>query len=495
MNSGQQRVIDFLKGNVKESYSIKEIASKVGLSYNTVKNYCSFLEKGHLILRIKNGVYGGIKSASPDLMEYLHSKVKDDEFRQIVIDIIENKYPLGIHYLNCQLDNVKINYNQIKWKITNQQNGAKTYEIPNLRKYGKTLITVWEGKSKGNRPSIRIEYNGNVNKDKLFLDNTNYEIWFESVETFLKSYPYVELSKGLYYFNLKQIEFNCDLDMGEGIIIQNSPRNIRMKQLNEILELYRYVDADGKEKLRFGVRQTFENKDQQKISNNFLDLLFLKDKQSKALNHTVNKVANIDTDLKNTSKKIDELEGKITNNLKTEINSSISHMIDESNKNSQNYIKEFKKLKENSEIVEKESTKKLNEAQNFLQAEIVQNSNLITQLSNNFSNNASILDGKIDNQNQLVQILVNNLQKINSQRLLEQKSIVDLIQANKDDSNNVVQTIVDSIQTNQHDIVDVLNQFQSSQTQTNNVLSGLISRLIKIEEDKSKKKKRFRIFR
>jgi len=479
MNSGQRRIIDFLKDNIKESYSIKEIASKVGLGYDTTKNYCSLLEKGHLILRIKNGIYRGIEDATPDLMKYLHSEIEDDEFRQIIIDIIGNKYPLGIHYLNCQLNNARINYKKIGWNITNQQNGAKSYEIHSLIKFGKTVVTIWEGKSKGNKPSIRIEYNGNIGKNKLFLDSYNYEIWYESVETFLKSYPYIELDKGLGHFNLRQVEFNCDIDMGEGIITQNSPRNIRMKQLNEIFELYRYIDIDGEQKLRFGVRQTFENKDQHKISRNFMDLLFLKDKQSRILNHTVNKVVNLDNDLKDTNKKI------------IQFNDSISHMIDENQKNNQNLIKEFK---ENNDIVEKGFTNKLNEAQNFLQAEIVQNFNLLTQFSNNYANDISILEGKTDNQNQLFQILVNNLQKINSQRLLEQKSIVDLIQANKDDSENVIQTIVDSIQTNQHDIVDVLNQFQSSQTQTNNVLSGLISRLIKIEEDKSKKKKKFRIF-
>ena len=493
INSGQQRIIDYLKVNVKKTYPIKEIASKVGLSYKTTKNYCSLLEKGHLILRVKNGFYRGIESASPDLMEYLHSEIKDDEFRQIIIDIIENKYPLGIHYLNCQLNNVKINYKKIKWAVSNQQNGAKKYEIHNLIRFGKTIITIWEGKSKGNKPSIRVEYNGNISKSKLFLNSFNYEIWFESVETFLRSYPYIELDKGLDYFNLRQVEFNCDVDMNEGIITQNSPRNIRMKQLNEILELYRYIDSDGGQKLRFGIRQTFENQDQKNISRNFMDLFFLKDKQSKALNHTVNKVASLDNDLKDTSKKIGNLEDKITNNVKTEFNNTISHMIDENHKNNQDFIKEFKDFKENNNVVEKELTTKLDETQNFLKAEIGQNSNLLTQLSNEYSTDVTILNGKIDNQNQLVQILINNLQKANSQRLSEQKSIVDLIQTNKDDFNTIIQTIFDSIQTNQHDVVDVLNQFQSSQTQTNNSLSNLISRLIKIEEDRSKKKW-YRIF-
>lgn len=485
MNSGQQRIIDFLKSNVKKTFPLKEIASNVSLGYETTKNYCSLLEKSHLILRVKNGFYCGIKNTSPDLTEYLYSSVKDDEFRQIIIDIIANKYPLGVHYLNCQINDVKINYKKVKWGISNKQNGAKTYEIPNLSKYGKTSITIWEGKSKGYKPSIRIEYNG---KNKLFLDSSNYEIWFESVETFLRSYPYVELGKGLKSFKLRQIEFNCDIDMGKGIITQNSPRNIRMKQLNEIFELYRFVDSNGEQKLRFGVRQTFENKDQKETPRNFMDLLFLKTDQSKALNHTVDKVAVIDKELKNNNKKIETIEG----NLKNEIKDSFSHVIDGNQKDYQSLIEN---LKDNNSILENEFTDKLNKTQDLLHAEMVQTSNLLNQLSNNFIGDVSILDGKLDNQNQLVQILVNNLQKINSQRSIEQKSTINLIQTNKDESNKVIQSIVDSIQSNQHDIVDVLNQFQSAQTQTNDSLSGLISRLIKIEENKSIKKKRFKLLK
>lgn len=466
--------------NYPTSYNLKEIASNVGLKYSTVRNYLnsnSYLIQNNLVQKEKRGYYKGVVKYFPTLKEYLNKRVRSDQLRQIFIDILENQYPLGIHYINAYIRDPQIKqlYHSSNWGVGNNGTNGKDYEIKGLGSLGKTTITLWEGKSSNRSPSIRIIYTGNMdNGEKKWLNRESYVRWFGMVDVFLKNT--LNLGYGLDKFQLKQLELNIDLDMSKFSTIPiNRIKNVKIQTLNDIVEIYQYEVDGGKKKTRIGKKRTeIKNKKMRKdlmkdMGSDFSSIFMWDKKRTQRMNYLVDNLDDLTDNIKKSNKTLVNQNQKVITTTRTMLNKfgeSVNRILTDLNTFKSQIQQNITQNKQQSQVQLTQIQDEHIEFKEDVEEEFQTLTSQISAINKTLSNISSAVSQNASTINQNSSIMAQF-----SQAIQELKNLNETIfKTHTKDQEAIFQ----AIQEFKTSIIDLINQNHHQQQNINNKLTNIV---------------------
>ena len=550
INESHNDILNVIKKDIVKVYTPQDIKKSLKSKYHisTIYSCLSDLHKLGLLIRVKKGLYqyktlsslnkNPIPVSSPkksqsknDLQDTIEEKIspgitnedekteleelkqaenialepvrayldsntiKDGQIKGILKEIVENRYPLGIHLIRLHRRGIVLKYSDYtapQWETREYQkkNSTKTFTkkittIKGVEVFGITTITIHEGKSNNNKPAMTLEYQGDTKIDKLFLTEETYPLWFKGVNKFLKEEMGLNFNINSLY--LKMMDINMDIDISKNPKKYSKFTNVRWQQANKTFELY--ILANGK--LRFGARAT--------TKSNLISL---------TVDNPLKAFLSLDDEMRDTVK---SLKGETTV-IKKEVNDikqNISEIKTTNGQLAESTKKEFESLKKEFENL---GIKDLDGLKEFTKKEILDNSNILLEhqstftekisqtvdsLINSVDQDSNALDGRLTAQDQTIVGLNGQIQVV--QQLIQQlpislTQIIQQIENGRDKSNEDIfdkfaTQLSETLKLSDSNTTEVLVQLTEAQKQDREKFIELtkekedkIDKLIKLAE-------------
>jgi len=479
-------ILKVFEDNSQKVYTPKQLATQTGYTSGSISNCLKELLEFGKIIRISRGKYqfnhqplaknnqtllSTEEKTITELEKYLNSEdIKDTQFKTIFLDILQNKIPLGIHYLLCHRRNISIDYDTIDWDIVNTKNGEKDCEIPNVKEFGKTVVKIWAGKSNDNKPAMSIEYNGDIGTQKLYLKENDYPIWLKGVEDFLLLK--LGLNITLDSFFLKRMDINMDFEFKKLPEKYKNFKNVRIPHLSKVYELYRH--SKGKY-LRVGLAKSTNKDEVTTFRNNpFLDFFNWDADREQEKRNLTNSVINIENSIQQNNSKIEEITKNEINPLKE----SLKSLKEDNSKQIEEIKQSLDGLQEKNLEVFREEFKNNHE---LLKKEILSNSQFLLEefspvvrgledFKKEYDSDSFEIARRFDSHNEnIVKIgqIVKNLEGFVQQTNLVVDKITKLQKQSEDNKDQVITRILDLINTNYDNVLELFRQKDSSQNSIN----------------------------